>query len=51
MRYVIILEADDRPSDPNGTRRLRAMLKRLLRAWGFKCLEAKPIDEAKEKPQ
>lgn len=51
MKFQLTIEALHRPSDPNGTRRLRAMLKTLLRAWGFKCIEAKPIEGTTEKPK
>lgn len=37
-RFVLYLTALPRPGgDDNGMRRLKAILKALLRCWGFKC--------------
>jgi len=35
--FVLHLEAQHRHDDANGMRRLRAILKLLLRTFGFKC--------------
>lgn len=43
--FVLRLRAEPRSgdqSDPDGTRRLRAVLKALLRSYGMKCLEVRP---------
>jgi hypothetical protein len=51
-QFVLHLEASPRGGDHDGMRRLRAVLKALLRCWGFRCrwiaypTEASPLDAA-----
>ena len=40
--YTIRLRCQHDPTDPDGIRRLRAALKRLLRGYGLRCLECRP---------
>lgn len=36
--YVLHLRPEPQADDPDGTRRLRAALKRLLRSYGLRCV-------------
>jgi hypothetical protein len=40
--YQITLEAKPQPDDPDGVRRLRMGLKRLLRSFGLRCVRVEP---------
>jgi len=48
-RYALTLRAEPRAGDPDGTRRLRALLKRLLRGYGFRCTRIDVIDPQPER--
>jgi hypothetical protein len=39
----MLVRAEPRWQDPDGTRRLRAMLKSMLRAWGVRCITFQPL--------
>jgi hypothetical protein len=40
--YIITVRPEQQPDDPDGIRRLRELLKRLLRSFGMRCLSIKP---------
>jgi hypothetical protein len=42
---MLTIHADTDPTDPDGIRRLRLVLKRLLRAHRLKCLAIVPVHE------
>jgi hypothetical protein len=42
--FVLRLRAPVDPTDPDGTRRLRAALKRMLRSYGLRALEVRRAD-------
>ena len=44
-RYQLLLEVQHQADDPDGTRRLRMLLKRMLRSFGLRCITATPVDE------
>lgn len=44
-RYSVILETPAWGDNADGIRRLRAMLKRLGRGYGLRCVEVKPASE------
>lgn len=50
-RYEIVLEATSMPGDLEGVRALRALLKRLLRAFGFRCLACRRLDPSDRKTE
>lgn len=41
--FVLRLAAKPDVSDQDGTRRLRGALKRLLRGYGLRCVECRPV--------
>ena len=43
--YTIRLRCQHDPTDPDGIRRLRAALKRLLRGYGLRCIAVEPVVE------
>ena len=40
------LSLQHRSDDPDGVRRLRQMLKTMLRSFGVRCVEIKPVTKA-----
>ncbi len=40
--YTLTLRPEPDPGDPDGIRRLRAALKRLLRCYGLRCIALAP---------
>lgn len=40
--YKLTLRPEPDPTDPDGIRRLRALLKAALRSYGLKCIEVAP---------
>lgn len=47
-RYELTLEAEHDPSDVDGIRRMKLMLKRLLRTHRLRCLSIVPKQESKQ---
>ena len=45
-RYTVTLETPHWGDEADGIRRLRAMLKRLGRGYGLRCLELQPVEES-----
>ncbi|WP_428305835.1 hypothetical protein [Lacipirellula sp.] len=50
-RFNLLIEANHQADDPDGTRRLRLVLKRLLRSFGLRCVTAVPVNVASELEQ
>jgi hypothetical protein len=44
-RYTVILETPSWGDEADGIRRMRAMLKRIGRGYGLRCIDVKPADE------
>ena len=44
-RYLLTLEATRTPDDLDGVRALRRLLKRLLRSFGFRCIQCRPAPD------
>lgn len=44
-RYQLLIEVQHQADDPDGTRRLRLVLKRLLRSFGLRCVTVTPVPE------
>lgn len=40
--YTLTVEAKRQSDDPDGTRRLRHLLKRMLRSYGLRCISMAP---------
>ncbi len=45
--YVVTLETPSWGDEADGVRRLRAMLKRLARGYGLRCVSAEPAQPSK----
>lgn len=43
-KFTVTLEAPRWPTDAAGIRRLRAMLKRLGRGYGLRCVDMRPAE-------
>jgi hypothetical protein len=41
--YQVTLEVKPQPDDPDGVRRVRMALKRLLRTFGLRCTKVEPV--------
>lgn len=41
--YQLTLEAKPQVDDPDGARRIRMALKRLLRSFGLRCIRVEPV--------
>ncbi len=41
-RYQLLIEVQHQADDPDGVRRLRMALKRLLRSFGLRCVSVVP---------
>jgi hypothetical protein len=44
-RYAVVLESPSWGDEADHVRRLRAMLKRLGRGYGLRCVELRPIEQ------
>jgi hypothetical protein len=44
-RYNVILETPHWGDEADGIRRLRAMLKRLGRGYGLRCVDVQPVED------
>lgn len=44
-RFQILIEAQPQADDPDGNRRLRMALKRLLRSFGLRCVSVTPAPD------
>jgi hypothetical protein len=47
-RYTLTLEFASLPTDPGGIRALRRCLKRLLRSYGARCVDCRPVAPVRE---
>jgi hypothetical protein len=50
QRFVLTLQLNEDETDPDGYRRLRLALKRLLRCWGLRCTKIDFPDSAHQPP-